>query len=168
MLRSSKAKWESMIAVSPSSSPTRRARWPSSTARVAVLDEVLDTREDARHEVMVLDELVEHRAEVGSLDAQRGEESVVLAGVVGLQGPAEAETVLEDAGGRGLRVDRRRPRSDETVTDQAHPCPQVVVHGGQLGGQRRRAVVVVMTGVAEARGHGAPSPSRGWSATPST
>src|SRR6478735_811442 len=114
------------------------------------VDEVLDAREDARHEVMVLDELVEHRTEVGSLGAQRGEESVVLAGVVGLQGPAEAETVLEDAGGRGLRVDRRRPRSDESVADHTNPRPKVVVHGGQLGGHRRHAVLVVMTWVAEA------------------
>src|SRR6478735_7697756 len=94
--------------------------------------------EDAGDEVMVLGELVEHRAEVGALGAERSEESVVLTGVMGLEGAAEAEAVTEDA----------------------HPGPQVVVHGAQLGSQGHRAVLVVMTWVAGAREHGPPSPSR--------
>ena len=69
----------------------QECRWRG--RRPARLQELADLPEDRGYQLMVFDQLVDHRGQFGRGGAQRWEGLAVLAGVMGVHRAAEAEAV---------------------------------------------------------------------------
>jgi hypothetical protein len=88
---------------------------------------------------MVLDELVNHRGELGHGGAQRWQELTVLTSVMGVDRGAEAEAVAEQILADGVRGMAAGLFGD-LLAERNKPLPQSLVNVNQLLAERSHAV----------------------------
>ena len=116
---------------------SRERAWPG-RGRVRS-QQIADLPENCGDQCMVLDELVNHRGELGHGGAQRWQELTVLTSVMGVDRGAEAEAVAEQILADGVRGMAAGLFGD-LLAERNKPLPQSLVNVNQLLAERSHAV----------------------------